>query len=319
MKLTRKQIQEGLKATPIEDILLGHNNPAGVTLTAKQRAFAEDVAKGTPKAKAYRNHYDTNAKPQTQAHTAHVLANQPKIQATIEAFKVAIEAQKYLFPAHLRAMAIQKLTEKALDDTLPPSQQLKALELIGKMSEVALFTERKEVITHNTSADAKSKLIASLMTAINTSKTLSTDKKAEAQSLLDEITRGREPVTVEHEAKEASELEDVDAVTGSGANVSEGEEIGDIDTPPDATPQKKGHSMPAHMHSIPDKQLSSEINDMHPTSQVLQEDNNILSSKNNDVPILDEVIDEGVPPIEILRTEVGVDLEKTPLDDLDTK
>lgn len=312
MKLTRKQIQEGLKATPIEDILLGHNNPAGVTLTAKQRAFAEDVAKGTPKAKAYRNHYDTNAKPQTQAHTAHVLANQPKIQATIEAFKVAIEAQKYLFPAHLRAMAIQKLTEKALDDSLPPSQQLKALELIGKMSEVALFTERKEVITHNTTADAKSKLLASLMSAINTSKTLTIDKKAEAQSLLDEITKGREPVTVEHEA------EDADAETGSGAHARE-EENGNIDTPPDATPQKRGQSQPAHLHSIPDKQLSSKNNNIPPTSKVLQEANNILSSKNNDIPILDEVIDEGVPPIEILRTEVGVDLEKDPLDDLDTK
>ena len=317
MKLTRKQIQEGLKATPIEDILLGHNNPAGVTLTAKQRAFAEDVAKGTPKAKAYRNHYDTNAKPQTQAHTAHVLANQPKIQATIEAFKVAIDAQKYLFPAHLRAMAIQKLTEKALDDSLPPSQQLKALELIGKMSEVALFTERKEVITHNTSTDAKSKLLSTLMSAINTSKTLSVDKKAEAQSLLDEITKGRQPITVD------AELVDAETESTATARAVEEDEIGEMETPPDATPQKSADSQPDPLHSNPHKQLPSKNKNIPPTSQVLHEHgDNILDTKvnkNKDVEILDEVIDEGVPPIEILKDQVGVDLEKDPLDDLETK
>jgi len=245
MKLTRKQIAEGLKATPIQDILLGVNNPAGVTLTAKQKAFAEDVAKGKPKAQAYRENYNTKGNKAVEAVEGHKLANNPKVSNMIEAFKASIEAQKYLFPAHLRAMAIQKLTEKALDDTLPPSQQLKALELIGKMSEVALFTERKEVITTNTSADAKNKLLGTLLNAITNSKSLSTDKKAEAQSLLDELTNTREVQTIEQDEE--------DAKTGSNVPAS-GDEIGDIETPPDADPQNHAYSEPEHLHSISDKQ-----------------------------------------------------------------
>ena len=249
MKLTRKQIAEGLKATPIQDILLGVNNPAGVTLTAKQKAFAEDVAKGKPKAQAYRENYNTKGNKAVEAVEGHKLANNPKVSNMIEAFKASIEAQKYLFPAHLRAMAIQKLTEKALDDTLPPSQQLKALELIGKMSEVALFTERKEVITTNTSADAKNKLLGTLLNAITNSKSLSTDKKAEAQSLLDELTNTREVQTIEQDEE--------DAKTGSNVPAS-GDEIGDIETPPDADPQNHAYSEPEHLHSISDKRLPTD-------------------------------------------------------------
>ena len=40
LKLTRAQIKEGLKQTPIEQILLGAGNPAKVNLTSKQKSFA---------------------------------------------------------------------------------------------------------------------------------------------------------------------------------------------------------------------------------------------------------------------------------------
>jgi hypothetical protein len=119
----------------------------------------------------------------------------------IESMKVSLEAQKYLLPAHLRALTIQKLTEKALDPDVNHAQQIKALELLGKITEVALFSERKEIITTDTSATAKNRLIQSLAQAIRSSANISIDKKQEADALLAEITGGSlsnpEPDTID--------------------------------------------------------------------------------------------------------------------------
>jgi len=197
MKLTRKQIKEGLEATPIDTLLLGSPK----TLTAKQKAFAEGVAKGKSKAEAYRSAYDTNTTAQAQRVEAHRLSMNPHIALMIDSMKVSLEAQKYLLPAHLRALTIQKLTEKALDPDVNHAQQIKALELLGKITEVALFSERKEIITTDTSATAKDRLIASLAQAIRSSSNITSAKKAEADDLLAEITGGNlsnpEPQTVD--------------------------------------------------------------------------------------------------------------------------
>jgi len=186
MKLTRKQIKEGLQSTPIDTLLMGSPK----TLTHKQKAFAESVAKGKTKAEAYRSAYDTNTTANAQRVEAHRLSMNPKIALMIDSMKVSIEASKYLLPAHLRALTIQKLTEKALDPDVNHAQQIKALELLGKITEVALFSERKEIITTDTSATAKNRLIQSLAQAIRSSAHISIDKKQEANDLLAEITGG---------------------------------------------------------------------------------------------------------------------------------
>jgi hypothetical protein len=190
-KLTRKQIAEGLKATPIETILLGANNAKEKRLTASQIKFAEEIAKGKTKAEAYRlsrpNGRKSNAKPKTASQRGQELSKDGAIQAQIEAFKVALEAQKYQTPLHLRALAIHKITEKALDPNVPPAQQLKALELLGKITEVALFTERREVVQHTTSDQMKEKLLTSLRLAIKSS-TATDAKDLSPESLLAELT-----------------------------------------------------------------------------------------------------------------------------------
>jgi len=58
-KLSRREIAEGLQAVPIETVLLGAGNPAGIRLTAKQKRFAEEIARGETKAGAYRKAYDS--------------------------------------------------------------------------------------------------------------------------------------------------------------------------------------------------------------------------------------------------------------------
>ena len=185
MKLTRAQIKEGLEAMPIDRLLLG----SAKTLTAKQKKFAEEVAKGSPKAKAYRSAYDTHSAPQVQATEASRLAKDPKIASMIEAQKLAIEAQKYTTPLHLRALTIHNLTIMALDQEVKPAQRLKALELLGKITEVALFTERREVVQVTDSAGMREKLLQSLQLAINNSTAIDAEYTL-ADDLLSEIAGG---------------------------------------------------------------------------------------------------------------------------------
>lgn len=186
-KLTRKQIAEGLEQMPIETILLGANNTKERRLTAKQIKFAEEVAKGQTKAEAYRRAYKSKGKPKTQSQNGQVLSKDKAIQTQIEAFKVALEAQKYQTPLHLRALTIHKLTEKVLDPDCPPAQQIKAMELLGKITEVALFTERREVIQTTNSEQMKEKLLNSLRLAI-ASQSATDAKTYDPDSLLAELT-----------------------------------------------------------------------------------------------------------------------------------
>jgi hypothetical protein len=161
--------------------------------------------------------------------------------------KVSLEAQKYLLPAHLRALTIQKLTEKALDPEVNHAQQIKALELLGKITEVALFSERKEIVTTDTSAKAKDRLINTLAQAIRSSNYISMDKKQEAESLLNEITGG----SLANPNPETIEAED------HLSNESQAEEIEEGLTPPDPTPQIAEIFEDDLSHTIPDKQSAS--------------------------------------------------------------
>ena len=240
---------------PIDEILLttkGH----GQTLTHKQKLFAEEIAKGSTKAGAYRKAYNSKAKVQTQTKEAIKLMNDPKVSHHIDSIKVAIEAQKYLFPAHLRALAIQQLTEKALNPAVPPAIQVKCLELIGKMSDVALFQERKEIKQTDTTSEAKQKLINSLANAIRSSRNLSGDRKKDAEDLLREIT-GDDPITID----QIPEIEaDLEADHDPAASVDylptdlDGEETAQESTPPTPTPQNRDDLQADPWHSIPDNQ-----------------------------------------------------------------
>ena len=182
-RLSRKQVAEGLKAQPMEHILLGAGNSKVKRLTGKQVAFAEQIALGNTKAGAYRSAYNRHAKPVTQSRRGQEVAASGAVQAQVEAFKLALEAQRYATPAALRALVIERLTTSAIDDAMPPAQRLRALELLGKVTEVAAFTERRELIKTDSASNARERLINSLRTAITTS------SGAGGLSLLAELAR----------------------------------------------------------------------------------------------------------------------------------
>jgi hypothetical protein len=158
MKLSRAQIHEGLKQVPMETIL----NVSNKDITPKQKKFAREVALGSTGAEAYRKAYSRNAKPTTAANQASKLKAKPTIAATISAMEAAIEAQTYQTPAALRALVIQTLVQTMIDPEAKDSVKVAAAKTLGTVTEVAAFTERKEVRTITSSEDTKAKLMARL-------------------------------------------------------------------------------------------------------------------------------------------------------------
>jgi hypothetical protein len=290
-KLSRKEIAEGLEQIPINQILLGSGN-AGVTLTKKQKAFAEEVVKTGNKTKAYRKAYDTQGKPATQSRKAQEVASNGKVSAYIQALEQAKEAETYLLPARLRSIAIHRLTGLALNDEINPAQQLKALELIGKMTEVALFTERRELVKVTDSEQMRDQLMKSIRLAFSSGGAVDVEA-TEVDSLLNEIS-GLTPVNdpdLDHAAID-SDL-DADTVPILGGEAS-GNEI--PETPPDPDPQKTATIAPALLHSIPHTQSSPKSDRLTPVnlSFPLESDTCVSTgvNPNKDTPP-SEVIEEG--------------------------
>ena len=185
MRLSRKQVKEALEQVPIEQALLGSIGAKEIKLSVKDREFARQIALGESKAGAYRKSRPSRGKPETQSRKGQELCKRDAVQAQIEAYKAAFEAQKYTTPAHLRALAIHELTKHCLDPEFPPAQRIKALELIGKMTEVSLFTERREIVQVTDSSQIKDRLMDTLCT-ITQSQAVDVDDTA-AESLLAEL------------------------------------------------------------------------------------------------------------------------------------
>jgi len=210
-KLTKKEIAEGIQSVPIERILLGANSKNGIKLTKKQKEFAEQVVATGNKTEAYRRAYNTNGKRTTASRDAIKVSSNPNVLTYMNALNAQKEVEEYLLPTRLRALAIHKLSNMALNDELPPAQQLKALELVGKMTEVALFSERREIVHTLDSNTLKAKLMDAVQLAIKNSKTIQARTKKTAQELLAELSADAidvesNDVTMHDDAKKTSNL-----------------------------------------------------------------------------------------------------------------
>ena len=249
-KLTRKEIEQGLQAMPIESLLLGVSTAKEKRLTHKQVEFAKQVAMGESKAGAYRKSHNSKGKPKTQSNEGQKLAKNPTIAMQVEAFKVALEAQKYQTPAHLRALAIHKITEKALDPECPPAQQLKALELLGKITEVALFTERREVIKVSDPSEMRAKLMASIQLALSHTRTIDMETKT-ADDLLAELVG-----VAQDDDDKAGNDDEVDDMDGKDTSLdgADQSQIEKIETPRTHDPQILALAREPDLHSIPHTQ-----------------------------------------------------------------
>jgi len=180
-RLSRKQVKEGLNQIPIDQIL---HVPG--ELTQKQKDFAKGIALGMTATDSYRASYDTQGKPTTVGVDSCKLRHNPKIALEIEAYKLAIEAEKHRTPAQLRALVIQSLVQVVIDPEASHSAKINASKVLGTVTEVSAFTERKEVTHITNSADARSKIMQELKDMMK-SQAIDVDVK-EVDLLLDELS-----------------------------------------------------------------------------------------------------------------------------------
>lgn len=163
--MKRSQIKEALDTLP-DHALLG---AAHKELTPKQRKFARELAKGATGAEAYRRSYNVKT-PNKKSHgdTASVIKAHPGVQREIEAYKLAMAAQEYRTPAHLRGLIVQTLTQTILDSDTPPSVRVQAARVLGTITEVSAFTHRTETTVIRRSDEAKLELLEQLKAMMRT-------------------------------------------------------------------------------------------------------------------------------------------------------
>lgn len=193
-------------------------------LTTKQKRFALEVAKGSSKAEAYRRAYNVKSK-NTLQREPYQLTRDQRIANEIEAMQAAIKAQEYQTPAALRALVIQSLVGVITNPDSQPGQITAAAKVLGTVTEVAAFTERKEVRTITSSEDARAKIMAELKQLANAEAEDVHAIDADADSLLAELAAGA---------------------------TDEGDRDSSLDeTHPTPTPQTVEPESPANIHTIP--------------------------------------------------------------------
>ena len=231
---SRKAIRQALETVPIDQVL-------GVPgeLTHKQKTFARLVASGSTGADAYRKAYKATGKPKTVGDNASRLKRDSRIQAEIDAFKLANEAMAYQSPAQLRALVIHSLVKVITDPDSKDTTKVQAAKVLGTVTEVAAFTERREVRTIKTSEDAREQLMAKLR-QVMTAGAIDVESR-DADALLAEI--------VPAESSDAAQDDEVAPVR----DAQEGE--GDTPRTPNAvwSPTLPLHSIPhtqSHQKSI---------------------------------------------------------------------
>jgi hypothetical protein len=181
-KLSRKQVGEALNTVPLEQLF---SVDVSRGLTHKQKKFAREVAMGSTKAEAYRRSYKPNPAPSTIITEPYAVARNPLVSREIEAYKLALAAQEYQSPAALRALVIQSLVQVVIDPDAKQATKVAAAKVLGTVTEVAAFTERKEVTTIKHSVDAKAQVLEQLRAIMRAQSIDAVD--VDADSLLAEL------------------------------------------------------------------------------------------------------------------------------------
>ena len=174
--------------------MVGMLGVAKSSLTPKQRAFAYNVAMGESKAEAYRKAYKRDASKHTLSSKPYHLAVDDRIKAEIDAYKLASEAAKHRTPAQLRDLVIQTLVSQVINPETPPAIRTQAAKILGQVTEVAAFTERKESVIHHSSDALRSKILGELQQLMSGGKVVEGERiEQDAASLLGELALSRTP------------------------------------------------------------------------------------------------------------------------------
>ena len=202
-------------------------------LTPKQRKFARNVAVGMTKAEAYRQAFPGPKAHSTIISEPYKLADTPKVAQEIEAIQAAIRAQEYQTPSALRALVISSLVKVITDPDSKPGQITAAAKVLGTVTEVAAFTERKEVRTISSSEDARARVLEQLRSIVKADATDVQAIESDAESLLAELHPSPTPQGESEESR--------DKVHTIPHEQSLQESDSPISPDPDPTPSKEEH------------------------------------------------------------------------------
>lgn len=153
-QLPASAVRQLAKGVPADKVLLPN-----IDLTPKQRKFVRAMAEGSSKREAYLQAYDTSGDPKRVGVDAWEVANNPKVAKAIEQ-QQAVERLRYSQnPDQIRTFVVDQLQHEA-KTAQKPNDRLRALELLGKLADVAAF-ETRSVVTHQRS-DVRSQLRSKL-------------------------------------------------------------------------------------------------------------------------------------------------------------
>ncbi len=185
-KAIRQQVRETIQSKGIDSALrLGRTG-----LTAKQKKFAEGIVlEGLTGADSYRKAYSNKGTPKTIGNNASRLKADSRIQMEM----VALEQAKQVAALHtaeaLRSLVISSLTQALIDPDTKPATRIQAAKVLGQVTEVAAFTERKEITHIKDSGAIRAQILDQLKTMMLASSDV---QDVDANSLLEELS-GPEP------------------------------------------------------------------------------------------------------------------------------
>ena len=183
-KLTKKQVAEALDQTPLYQML----NVDKSSLTTKQIAFCENLARGETKAGSYRKAYNSKAKATTVAEKGYQMAKRDDIQSMTEAIKAGIEFQKLYTAGQIRALVVQRLTQEAISEDSNPSVRVNALKALGTIAGVDAFIHRSETTVIKDSDKARAELMAMLKQSMADNERTITADDSDVAELMAEIS-----------------------------------------------------------------------------------------------------------------------------------
>ena len=157
---SRKELKAAIDQQGISRVLMTKRS----ALTAKQRAFAENVALGNTGADSYRLAYNSKGKPATVGNHASQLKADDRIKNEILAYQLAIESQKYQSAANIRALVVQSLVQVLIDSESSPAHKISSAKVLGSISEIGMFVDRKEITYTQPSADIRNTIMDQLRT-----------------------------------------------------------------------------------------------------------------------------------------------------------
>jgi hypothetical protein len=157
---SRKELKAAIDQHGISRVMMTRKSE----LSPKMRKFAENVALGETGADSYRKAYNTTAKPKTIGDNASRLKADSRIKAEIEAYQLAIESQKYQSAANIRALVVQSLVQVLIDSESSPAHRISASKVLGSISEIGMFVDRKEITHVQASDDIRQTIMQQLKT-----------------------------------------------------------------------------------------------------------------------------------------------------------